>query len=396
VPPRLHALDAIRASALLLGIVLHACLSFVPGISLELWPISDVHKSTTLMMVMFVIHIFRMSVFFLIAGLLTRALFHRLGFSGFWRNRVARIAAPLVLWWVVCFALIIAVVLWVLARQNGGQWVSSLPPWMVKRGPNFMHLWFLYLLLWLYAIVLAGRSILLAIDSAAQVLAWADRLFCWAVSTAVGPMLLALPIAASFCLTQGWVQVWGVPTPAYTLIPPATPLFIYGYVFMLGWMLDRQRHLLDLLAQRWLGNFIWGLTGALVYFHFLRAGDSLDTIPMQTIKLTYAAAYSLALICWTLAFVGVGVKYLNKPSTIVRYLSDASYWMYIAHLPLVMALQTALMLADVHWLVKFVLINLVSCAALLVSYHYGVRSTWIGRMLNGRKMPPALQGNLQS
>ena len=119
-PERLHALDAIRAAALLLGIVLHACLAFVPGIPPELWPISDVQKSPALATTMFVIHIFRMTVFFLIAGLLSRALLQRLGLRGFWRNRATRILAPLALGWVLCFAVIIAVVFWALARANHG------------------------------------------------------------------------------------------------------------------------------------------------------------------------------------------------------------------------------------------------------------------------------------
>ena len=76
---RLPALDAIRAAALLLGIALHASLSFVPGIGTELWPMSDIHKSTVMSVTMFVIHIFRMSVFFFVAGLLARALLERRG-----------------------------------------------------------------------------------------------------------------------------------------------------------------------------------------------------------------------------------------------------------------------------------------------------------------------------
>ena len=67
---RLTALDAIRAAALLLGIVLNASLSFVPGIGTELWQMS---------VTMFVIHIFRMSVFFFLAGPLARALLERRG-----------------------------------------------------------------------------------------------------------------------------------------------------------------------------------------------------------------------------------------------------------------------------------------------------------------------------
>jgi glucans biosynthesis protein C len=382
-PERLHALDAIRAGALLLGIVLHACLSFVPGIPAELWPISDIHKSTALGITMFVIHIFRMSVFFLIAGLLSRTLFQRLGTRAFCRNRAARILAPLALGWIVCFALIIGVVLWALAKANHGVMPQTLPKAMMDAGPNFMHLWFLYLLVWLYAIVVLARKLLHAVDRQGALAAAVDHWLRTIITLPFGSLILALPVALALFLIPNWVGAMGVPTPAYTLIPPAIPLFIYGYVFGIGWLLDRQRHLLDALARQWLLNFALGLAGALVCLVIL--GSQAPATVMQNYQPMYAAAYAIALVCWTLAFVGVGIKYLNKESAIIRYLADASYWMYIMHLPLVMALQTALMLVDLHWAIKFLIINAVSCITLLGTYHYGVRSSWIGRMLNGKR-----------
>ena len=78
---------------------------------------------------------------------------------------------------------------------------------------------------------------------------------------------------------------------------------------------------------------------------------------------------------------------MSRESSVVRYVSDASYWMYIVHLPVVMALQTAFMLADLHWAIKFLLIIALSSAFLLITYHYCVRPTWIGFLLNGRRRP---------
>ncbi len=382
-PQRLHSLHAIRTAALLLGIVLHTCLSFVPGIPPELWPISDVQKSMTLSITMFVIHIFRMSVFFLIAGFLSRALFHRLGLKEFCRNRAARILAPLALGWVLCFALIIGVVLWALAKANHGVMPHTLPKAMLDAGPNFMHLWFLYLLIWLYAIVIIARKALQAIDRHGVLAAKADAWLHTAITLPLGSVLLATPIAAALFFIPHWQAAMGVPTPAYSLIPAAIPLFIYAYVFVIGWLLDRQRYLLDALARQWILNFALGLAGAIVCV-FLLGTQAPDT-PIQKHKLLYAAAYAMALVGWTLAFVGVGIKYSHQKSVVIRYLADASYWMYLMHLPLVMALQTSLMLADVHWAIKFLTLNAVSCAVLLSSYHYWVRPTWIGLILNGKR-----------
>ena len=382
-PQRLHALDAIRAGALLLGIVLHACLSFVPGIPPELWPISDVQKSPALALTLFVIHIFRMSVYFLIAGLLSRALLHRLGQRAFCRNRAARILAPLVLGWALCFALILGVIFWALAKANQGVMPLALPKAMQDAGPNLMHLWFLYLLLWMYAIVLLTRKLLCMIGKKNALCVITDAWLRTALTPPLGSLMLAIPVAAALFFIPNWVGAMGVPTPGYTLIPPPIPLLIYTYIFAAGWMLDRQRYLLDVLARQWRLNFGLGLVGAISCVYIL--GQQAPETPTQHHKLLYAAAYAIAMVCWTLAFVGAAIKYLGTHNATIRYLADASYWMYIMHLPLVMALQTALMQMDVHWAVKFSIIISLAFGVLLGTYHYAVRFTWIGQLLNGKK-----------
>jgi glucans biosynthesis protein C len=386
---RLPALDAVRAAALLLGICLHASLSFVPGIGIELWPMSDVKKSTVLSLTMFVIHIFRMSVFFFVAGLLTRAVLERRGFSAFWRDRARRIAVPLVLGWVVCFVLIVAVVLWALSRTNGGKLPSPLPSAMAESGLNWLHLWFLYVLLWLYAISIGLRTVLRAVDERGSIRRFIDRALSALVSKQVGTLVLALPIAAALFLIKDWNRWGGIPTPGYTLLPPAASLFIYGYVFMMGWAFDRQRHLLNGLAKRWPVNFALGLVAALYCISTAGADPSLVVSQTLSEQVFYAIAYATALAGWTLAFVGAGIRFFAKPSPAITYVADASYWMYIAHLPLVMALQTAVMLADVHWSIKYLFINIVCAGLLLITYHFWVRSTWVGRVLNGGKRATA-------
>src|SRR5690606_38625009 len=93
---RFHAMDAARASALLLGVVLHATISFWPGFREANWPISDDSSSPFLASVFFVIHVFRMSLFFAIAGFFAHLLSERVGAWGFVKSRLRRIALPFV------------------------------------------------------------------------------------------------------------------------------------------------------------------------------------------------------------------------------------------------------------------------------------------------------------
>ncbi len=381
---RLPALDAVRAAALLLGICLHASLSFVPGIGAELWPMSDIHKTSVLSVTVFVIHVFRMSVFFFVAGLLSRALLERQGLAAFCQNRARRIALPLALSWPICFVLIAAAALWALAKANGGKLPSPLPAGMEESGLNFLHLWFLYLLLWLYAISITLRSVLRMIDSHGSIRRLIDRVLAVLVSSHLGPLLLATPVAVSLFLIKDWNAGMGVPTPGYTLVPPAASLFIYCYVFMMGWAFDRQRHLLSELSGRWPVNFGLGLVGALYCLRAAGTDTGFVIAGATPERLLYAIAYAAALMAWTFAFVGAGVRYFATPSPAIAYVAEASYWIYLAHLPVVMALQTALMLADMHWSIKYLLINILCVGFLLITYHFWVRSRWIGRLLNGK------------
>ena len=86
---RLHGLDALRAGALLLGVVLHASLSFFPE---QMWIVADDSRSVGAAWLFFAIHLFRMTAFFLIAGLFAHMMLARKGWFGFAKDRVIRIA----------------------------------------------------------------------------------------------------------------------------------------------------------------------------------------------------------------------------------------------------------------------------------------------------------------
>ena len=58
---RYHDLDALRAYAMLLGILLHGLLSFLPT---PIWPVQDMNQSVFYFIPLMFIHGFRMSLFF--------------------------------------------------------------------------------------------------------------------------------------------------------------------------------------------------------------------------------------------------------------------------------------------------------------------------------------------
>ena len=69
-----------------------------------------------------------------------------------------------------------------------------------------------------------------------------------------------------------------------------------------------------------------------------------------------------------------------------RYLADASYWLYLIHLPIVVALQVAVSHLPWPWPIKFATILVVALPVMVASYHLLVRYTFIGFVLNGRSL----------
>jgi peptidoglycan/LPS O-acetylase OafA/YrhL len=95
----------------------------------------------------------------------------------------------------------------------------------------------------------------------------------------------------------------------------------------------------------------------------------------------------MAIWYWSFALIGFAMKCLATPSRVWRYFADASYWIYLAHLPLVMFFQVLLAPVPLHWSIKFPVVVAASMTLLLLTYRYWVRHTWLGKLLNGRRHP---------
>lgn len=386
---RLHALDAVRGFALLLGIVLHATLSFVPAPT-RIWIIQDTHQSLALGLLFFAIHVFRMTTFFLMAGFFARMSFHRRGVWGFVRDRLQRIGLPLVIGWPIVFTPMALVVIWAAGFPNGGP-IPGAPRWPPVL-PNFplTHLWFLYVLLELYVATLLLRGAMVWLDVSGTLRTIIDRLFAGIMRNPLAPLVLAIPIGIAFCLDPRWINVMGVRTPDQSLITNAQAWIGFGTAFGFGWLLHRQTDLLRILERRWLWNLLLSLGLILISFVLVGAMTSAPGAPklpvsFATLRLVSAILYAPAIWISTFAVLGLALRFMSGFSPTRRYLADASYWLYLIHMPIVMALQVALSQLDWPGPIKFAIILVVAILPMLASYHLLVRFTFIGVVLNGRR-----------
>ncbi|HUQ08737.1 MAG TPA: acyltransferase family protein [Steroidobacteraceae bacterium] len=388
---RFHSLDAVRAAALLAGIVLHATMSYLPGFAAMHWPIADQSTSVVLGLTFFVIHIFRMALFFLIAGFFARMLHQRLGTGGLMRNRLRRIGLPLVAAVFLVLPFTFAAIVWAAVQigARGGPPPGAAAPVIGPMVP-WGHLWFLYLLLVLFALWLPLRWLVARLDASGARRAALARLLARVLASRIAPPLLALPVAIALVSAPWWMIWMGVPVPAVGLVPNLPALLTFGIAFVLGWAFHREQAALRTLAADWLLYLAGAVLATLASLY--AAGDRVHFGPEPlpaTERAVFAGAYSIALWCWCFAAIGAAVRFLDEPSPRWRYLSDASYWMYLMHLPIVWLLQAWSFRWPLHWAVKFPVVLAVTMVVLLASYHWLVRSTFVGVFLNGRRYPRA-------
>ena len=381
---RLHGLDALRGLALVLGVVVHASMAFLPGAQ-YFWVAHDTQPEAALSLAFFVPHMFRMLLFFLLAGFFGRLALHRLGLRGFTKDRARRIALPLFGGWWMSLTAIVLVLAWGAMLANGGSLPKETPP-----GPAFTpddfpltHLWFLYVLLLCYGSALLVRGATLLVDRSQRLRAAVDRIMRGLMSP-FAPVLLAVPLAASLYFQAKWFAWFGIPTPDQSLYPNLPAIIGFGSAFAIGWLLHRQQDLLRALEGHWMFNLALAIAATATCLSMTGLSPLLMPAKQDMHGFMYAASYAIGGWSWSLALIGLCLRFLSGFSPARRYLADASYWIYLAHLPLVMALQVAMTQVEWSAWIEFPVVLATSMVLLLASYHGLVRGRWLGNLLNGR------------
>ena len=374
---RFHDLDALRGVAMLLGIVLHSGVFVLPEAQ-PLWPIHDPSASgdPTYKWMIETIHGFRMPVFFLLSGFFSALLWQRRGLRAMARQRLRRIGIPLV---IACFT-VLPLSIWLLAVAAGRQAPYDFPAWALPLLWVFSlgHLWFLW-----YVLLIAGCFVV----AARLGIQFRHRLAWW----------LAIPVSMAISLLMV-EPIYGSDN-ATALIPDAAVIAYYTCFFVFGAFFHQRKF----AVQRWwtiallpaAAAFYAGLSLLESYLTTFggpvpgeAASDFEGAVPdafMFENPLTLASALIEAGCAWLMCFglMGLFRWIASRENFTVRYVSDASYWMYLVHLPLVIAGQFLVVDWPIHYHLKFLLVCGGVTAILLATYQSCVRHTLVGRMLNG-------------
>jgi len=381
---RFHDLDAVRAFALLLGIALHTTMSFIEP---QMWVLKDDSASVGLGVLFYVIHMFRMTTFFVMAGFFAHMLMGKRGLGGFIKNRLIRVGVPLAAFWPIVFTSIVAVMIIAYAPPPGAAVPGAAtppPPGLTPQTFPLTHLWFLYALLWFYcgAIVLKLVTDVLRIGGLLGRML--DSVTGFLTRTDLISALLILPAFAALYANPGWMMWFGIPTPDTGVVLNMPALAGFATAFGFGWFLHRSPDLLGHLAKRWWAYLPAAAIGTVVCLNMVGVTPSFTPVKGSD-NMLYLGLYLLTGWSWTLGLIGGARALLNRENKVLRYLSDASYWLYIIHIPVVMGLQMAVRHLAGPAELKFAGILLATVMIGLLTYQFMVRYSFIGAILNGRR-----------
>jgi peptidoglycan/LPS O-acetylase OafA/YrhL len=390
--PRLDHLDAVRAFALVLGIVFHASISFTP--IFMGWAVMDISTSPLVSSFIVTSHSFRMELFFLIAGFFSYQSFHAIGAREFLAGRFMRVVVPFLIGWFLLRPLIISgwtmgsaslrgeVDVWV-GLKAGVAELAGLP----RNLFTGTHLWFLYYLALVTSAVLLLRAAAGGVGlRSPRIMQGVDAAFARLLASRFLLVALALPTAG----VLWFMTYWGVDTPDRTLVPNIPVLLLYGGFFIFGWRVRRNASLVEGISRLSVG--LGCMAAASLAAVLLLVGLQADTGHPHFLLAHAAFAVSYGLLMWSLVFLTLGFfrKICRSANPFIRYLADASYWLYLVHLPLVVWLQVAVAELPLHWSIKLPVVVAGTLLVALVSYDIFVRPTLIGQVLNGRRRPRVL------
>ena len=387
---RYFGLDALRGAMMMLGIVLHAAWLYLAAPPPTMPIPTDRNNSVAFDVIFALIHSFRMPTFFVLAGFFTSLLVEKRDLWGTYKDRARRVLAPLAAGIVTILPVtgLLLLDFWLSARFGthdlipDGEALKALSREMAAKAypggppadaPSLGHLWFLYYLCWFYLLIPVCRFLV------RQSLRIEERLKRWLAS----PWLL--PVLALYTAATLWPYHGGQVHEGFIFFKPHLPsLAYYGSFFVLGYFFHHYRGFLQALAHKLAAS---AALAALLFPVAMYASILDNDVRGTSFALHLGAVLANALCTWALIylFIGGALRYFDRESPWIQYVSQSSYWVYLVHMPLVCLAGWWLVQFDLPAALKFLLVCGFTAAVALLSFHYWVQKTWLSVFLHGRR-----------
>lgn len=304
-------------------------------------------------------HSFRMPAFFLVSGILAAMLLSKRGAKRFWNQRQRRLLYPLI---GGCLTIIPLTYLALGTSPKD-------PLDLINNG--FMHLWFIY-----YLLIFSGLLIALELtlkNWGASIAGTQKRgLGFWLVN----PISISLLAVATLALPSWFSGDLEALSQNSSLLPPLGLIVFYLTFFAFGVMVYRYWS----SAEIWLRRFapLYLLLGAAAFANYtihIWGGDH---------PLDPRLSYALSTWMLSLGIVAIFILVFKKQNRVIRYLSDASYWVYLVHLPIMIALQRWFALQNLGFGISFWTSVPLVFGISIGLYQWFVRERFVGKFLAGR------------
>ncbi len=393
---RLHYFDYLRAFAVFIGLCFHSALPFTSA-EFYYWYVKSNHTSIIVDNILMLAHIYYMPLFFLIAGYFSSQVFQKYSWQGLIRNRASRIGIPFLILMLILIPLHTQDVFYFIYNQNLSQgvtiptgpaftsWVSSQFKMMYQSGDLWRYYdnnnayWFMYYLLWYYVIALLIEWVIYGLhkilsDNIKQKI---NFIF---TTLYLNPLVIGMILFGLLSFSQTWYLAI-----SYKFLPPLHIIFFYDVFFLMGWFMQRQNSI-EICTNYCVLYFLLAMCIFMPIFYVLHAHYVDYGNPYYMLyKMTSLFFYALMGSYLILSTIGLSIRYLNKDNVLIRYLANASYWLYISQIPVVLFAQIFIVHLDLPIIIQFSCILLFAIIVLLPIYQCMIRHTWIGQLLNGTK-----------
>ena len=368
---RIHSLDSLRAVMMILGLVLHSAQSYM--VSSSFWP-KDI-KSTSYFIdyIENLIHMFRMPIFFVMAGFFGALLYYERGATKMIRNRVNRIVFPFIVFLVLLAPTILISFSYSQMVFSGKEsaFSTAVSTFNINTllQDSTYHLWFLY-----YLIVITFVSFILAkILHNTKVASKIKNAFEWILNGWIRRVFIFSLLVFALLLIN-W-ELKG-PTPLSFAIDYKAFLF-YFFFYIVGWLLFLSKNLLESFLKY---NRLLVFLGLLLFTATFLMYNQIDDVIKGIIS-------SFVIVLLVFGITGLFIRYFSSNSKRMRYMSDASYWLYLIHLPITIIIPAMIASWELPGEIKFLITLSITTVICYVSYKYLVRNSFIGKFLNGKKYP---------
>ncbi len=365
---RLHGFDALRAIAMLLGIVLHASIAY-KTVPLPNWPHDKQFNYLSLDFLYEFIHSFRMPLFYVIAGYFSHLILQKSGSLVFIKKRLERIGIPFLVSLFTILPFSIFPFLFNFHAQVNPENIEhifresfkSLLSWN-----GLAHLWFLYYLLIFYGIILVVRQFKF-------------------------PSIVSLRMSNFFLLFCLILFTWGLllfESGLYIqvdtgLIPEIRFILYYFIFFVTGYFIEARKIPFEKMKEK----MVLFLSISFILFLFLFYIDLFQSDWYTVVWRKYLVKMltSIQIVLLVFGIIGFFLRFYTKENAFWKYISDASYWMYLVHLGIVGGMQVVLSYTSFPGMLRFPLILLFTFFISLGSYQLFVRYSIIGKYLHGTR-----------